>query len=236
MNELETEWIPYDDDVIIITSTQATRASSTSSLMSLPSGDLLFEELAIHDAQNILFEHERDHIDYIDRIRFEQNEREEAERLHQSINCSGYMNYLKNMETFIDEWLKTNDVDPDEDFYYYANHNWCYRFLPFENRLRLTMLRAKLEKLEKKKMEEEEERFWQQVEANEAAAKANIPICVICQFDLRNAMFNVITLSMCGHQFHERCINRAFVENKTCPCCRRQQSIENGIHTHILYA
>lgn len=61
--EIETEWIPYDDDVIIISSTQATRASSEVSLMSLPSGDLLFEELSIQDAQNLLFDADNDHID-----------------------------------------------------------------------------------------------------------------------------------------------------------------------------
>lgn len=147
------------------------------------------------------------------------------------------MRYLANLEPAIDEWIQADTVvDPDPDFLHYADHNWCYRLLPFEKRQRLTMLQSKIQQLEKEKMIQEEERFWQQADAHEAAAKLNIPICVICQYDLRNTMFNILTLTMCGHQFHERCIVRSFEENKSCPCCRRQQNIANGIHTHILYA
>lgn len=174
--------------------------------------------------------------DYLDRVKRECNEREADEFERQKL-IPGYMRTLHDLFDEIDEWLSIEGGIPPfpHEFRRFARHNWCIRLLPIKERVRISKLRLKLDIIILEEQARQEAAFWEQVEQNEPNARVSIPLCSICQFDLRNESFDVNRLS-CTHMFHERCITTHFESNVNpmCPNCNTPM-VNAGERTRFNY-
>lgn len=146
-------------------------------------------------------------------------ERKDIEFQRQEDLVPGYMRTLRDLFDEIDGWLAVGGgiVPIPNDFRRFARQNWCVRMLPIEERVRISKLRLRLDMIILDEKARKEAEFWDHVEQIEPNARSSMPLCSICQFDLRNDAFNVNRLT-CFHMFHERCITR-HLENNTNPMC-----------------
>lgn len=110
----------------------------------------------------------------------------------------------------------------------FKKRNALYRALNFSKRRRI----AELEKLIEVK-ENERQRLDDELEENEAQADWKKPICIICDYDLRNDSLHMFALK-CSHVYHLECVKLAIKSiNPSCRICGELMVLENGIPIHF---
>lgn len=110
----------------------------------------------------------------------------------------------------------------------FKKRNALYRALNFSKRRRI----AELKKLIVVK-ENERQRLDDELEENEEQADMKKPICIICDYDLRNDSLHMFALE-CSHVYHLECVKLAI--KSIDPCCRicgEFVVLENGIPIHF---